>query len=179
MNVRRQITGMKENHPEVMRYIYTTSFPGVESFILRNNGSSEDAKDIFQEAFITAWRNITLDRFEPGGETALSGYIFRIAKNKWLDHLRSARFKTTVSMPDIDKGSTIGETLTADELDYVEQVEKHFRSLGDPCHELLKRFYFQKEKLKDIASFFSWTEATAKNNKYRCLERLRNLVLKK
>lgn len=179
MNVRRQIAGIKENQPDVMQYVYTLNFPKVETLVLQNNGSSEDAKDIFQEAFIAAWRNIVMDKFEPESETALSGYIFRIAKNKWLDHLRSVKFKTTVTVEDMEKIAPVEESLPPDELDYLAEVEKQYKALGEPCHELLRRFYFDKQRLKEIAIVFSWTEATAKNNKYRCLEKLRNLVIKK
>ena len=65
----------------------------------------------------------------------------------------------------------------ADNEQYIEQVKSGYLSMGDQCKELLKRFYFRKESLREIAAFFSWTEATAKNNKYRCLQKLRGSVL--
>ncbi|HEY0040609.1 MAG TPA: hypothetical protein VGB71_08105, partial [Flavisolibacter sp.] len=55
-------------------------------------------------------------------------------------------------------------------------VRENFTKLGNNCRELLNRFYFQKESLRTIALAFQWTEATAKNNKYRCLQQLRELI---
>jgi DNA-directed RNA polymerase specialized sigma24 family protein len=44
---------------------------------------------------------------------------------------------------------------------------------------VLTLYYFMKQSMSKIAAVFSWTEATAKNNKYRCLQRLRNMVVGK
>lgn len=53
------------------------------------------AKDIYQEAFLAVWQNIKKGAFQPRNESALQGYLFQIAKNKWTDELRSARYKKT------------------------------------------------------------------------------------
>jgi hypothetical protein len=69
------------------------------------------------------------------------------------------------------------DALTAEENGYLEKVKIHFNQMGEPCKGLLQRFYFQKHTIKQIASHFSWTDATAKNNKYRCIQKLRDAVL--
>jgi RNA polymerase sigma factor (sigma-70 family) len=52
-----------------------------------------------------------------------------------------------------------------------------FKKLGQPCKELLNTFYFEKKSLKDIASKLKIEETTARNKKYRCMEKLRAMVL--
>ena len=52
-----------------------------------------------------------------------------------------------------------------------------FKNLGQPCKQLLSTFYFDKKSLKDIASELKIKEATARNKKYRCMEKLRAVVL--
>ena len=59
---------------------------------------------------------------------------------------------------------------------YMEKMKLHFARMGNPCKDVLHRFYFLKQSLSEIAADFSWTEATAKNNKYRCLQKLRGMV---
>ena len=64
----------------------------------------------------------------------LQGYIYRIAKNKWLDHLRSHIIK---------KQSTIkrfcreyfyrDELLSEEEVKYISEVKKKFKDLGENC----------------------------------------------
>jgi DNA-directed RNA polymerase specialized sigma24 family protein len=55
-------------------------------------------------------------------------------------------------------------------------MEKAMSGLGEPCKTLLEAFYLQKRTMTDIASQFGYTNAdNAKNQKYKCLARLRKL----
>jgi len=88
--------------------------------------------------------------------------------------------KKTADLPD-ENSHQLADTPQLDdaEMGYLELVKEEYERLGDPCRELLNRFYFKKESMREIAAHFSWTEASAKNNKYRCLQRLRNMVINK
>ncbi len=170
---------IKANDEEALKSLYEDNYFKVEMYVLNNNGTAEDAKDIYQEAFITVWRNIQLDKFYPENENGLQGYIYRIAKNKWLDHLRSARYKKTSRLKDSPAaGYTPQEMLPEEDVKYINEVKNKFKHLGENCREVLTRFYYKKESMRTIAEKFEWTEATAKNNKYRCLQRLRELLKK-
>jgi RNA polymerase sigma factor (sigma-70 family) len=180
MDIERQFIGLKESDDTVLQYIYVSNYPKVEQYIVDNSGTADDARDIYQEAFLAAWRNVQLDKFRPQNETAIAGYIFQIARNKWLDQLRSVKNKKTTSLPDdISQQWADSPSLDDEEMGYLETVKEKYASLGNPCRELLDRFYFKKESMREIAAHFSWTEASAKNNKYRCLQRLRNMVINK
>lgn len=170
------INGIKNNDSKIIRIFYQSEYRKLEQFVLGNQGTQEDAKDIFQEAFVVLWKNIRNDKFLPENETAVAGYLYQIAKNKWLDRLRSNKDRFKV---DLD------ENLIDSEIDNSsEKEEKHhmvinaFQNLGETCKDLLKRFYFQKESMEQIASAFDWTPATARNNKYRCIQRMKEMISK-
>jgi RNA polymerase sigma factor (sigma-70 family) len=175
----QQLLAIKHNDEATLKQFYLNNYPKVEKFVLNNNGSSEQARDIFQEAFIAAWRNIQLDRFIAHNESALDAYIFRIAKNKWMDHLRSGHYNKTVRMNDnlnvVEDEAEIDES----EQQYLEALKKEFKNLGDNCRKILTLFYYHNHSLKKIAHSMGWTEATAKNNKYRCIQKLKELVNQK
>ena len=57
---------------------------GVLRLALRITGSLSDAQDIYQEVFLKAFKNLDRFRFE----CSFSTWIFRIAANTSLDHLR-------------------------------------------------------------------------------------------
>ena len=67
--------------------------------------------------------------------------------------------------------------------DYMEEDNKlkatmgAFAKLGSECKELLTKFYFEKASLRDIASELSLGEASARNKKYRCIQKLREIAL--
>lgn len=172
------VPAIRLNDDAALKTLYTENYPKVEIFVLKNNGTADEAKDVYQEAFIAVWRNLQLERFS-GNDSALAGYLYRIAKNKWLDHLRSGQYKHKLPLtPQIENGMEADDGLTGDEQQYLQAVRENFGKLGEACRELLRRFYYGREPLKVIATGFGWTEATAKNNKYRCLQRLRDLIKK-
>ena len=51
-----------------------------------------------------------------------------------------------------------------------------FGSLSDECRDMLRRFYFEKLSLRTIARAISINEASARNKKYRCMQKLREIV---
>jgi len=55
-------------------------------------------------------------------------------------------------------------------------MEKSMMSLGEPCKSLLEAYYLQKKSMTEIAAGFGYTNAeNAKNQKYKCLMRLKKL----
>lgn len=170
------VAAIQRNDDLVLRRLYQDGFPKVMKFVWENQGSEEEAKDVFQESFLAMWQNVKKGAFVPANETAVQGYLFQIAKNKWLDILRSQRRKLMVVVDEIPEQMEQDHT---DSEQYFTQLEKAFSRLGDTCRQLLTKFYFQKESMASLAAHFGWNEATAKNNKYRCMERLRSSLASK
>ncbi len=179
LNQSELVFAIKSNESGVLKHFYTANYKKIEVLILKNSGSIEHAKDIYQDAFITVWTHVKNDKFIPKNDTALQGYLYTIAKNKWTDVLRSKSFKNSRSL----NYETL--TIVRDENEENQDLEKNklkiamlaFKNLGQPCKQLLSTFYFDKKSLKDIASELKIKEATARNKKYRCMEKLRAVVL--
>jgi len=171
-----KLYAIKADDHHTLKALYQENYPKVEKFVLANSGSIDEAKDIYQDAFLAFWRNIQLDRFVPRNETALEGYLFTIARNKWMDQLRSGRFKLTVAYED-DHGEQADEPgVSEEENAYLVAVREHFGRLGSQCQDVLTRFYFNKQNMSTIAAAFDWTEQTARNSKYRCLQKLKEFL---
>ncbi len=176
------VNAIKSNNSIALKSLYNSNYYKIESLVLKNSGSKDHAKDIYQEAFIVVWNNIKNDSFVPQNETALQGYLYQIAKNKWLDFLRSSQFKkTNLIHNEMTFPNQIDEGVNEEEQDIFKQKLKQamdaFKTLASPCKELLTTFYFEKKSLRDIAEELQIEENTARNKKYRCMEKLRELVL--
>ena len=173
------IAAIKANDSVAIKSFYIANYRKTQSLVLNNSGSEEDAKDVYQDAFIVVWNNIKNNSFIPINETAIQGYLFSIAKNKWMDIVRSSRFKHTNNgiYEDIIKGE-ITDIYQDEVYDLkLKSTMNAFKNLGEPCKELLTIFYFKQKSLKDIATLLNIEEATARNKKYRCMEKLRSLVI--
>jgi RNA polymerase sigma factor (sigma-70 family) len=164
------------NDDRALQALYTANFYKTEAFVLANSGTAEEAKDIYQEAFIAVWQNVKAGRYVAQQGSSLEAYLFQIAKYKWYDHLKAAK---KINLVPIEDNILIDTVYNEEEEKYIEKVQHHFKDMGEPCRQVLTLFYFMKQSMVKIAATFSWTEATAKNNKYRCLQRLRNMVVGK
>lgn len=173
------VTEIKVNNERALHKLYTENFYKTEQYILKNSGTMPQAKDIYQEAFITVWRNIKDGKFVPENETAVQGYLYQIAKYKWLDFLRSSRFKKTTGFEALENNleSSISENIDTEIEKKQKQTMKAFEKLGTECKKLLTDFYFNKKSMREIASQFEIEEASARNKKYRCINKLRELTL--
>jgi len=173
------LDAIKANDEKALRALYKANYSKVEKYVLQNRGTSDQAKDIYQEAFISLWRSIQLERIEMAEEDSLERYLFRIAKNKWIDYLRSSSHRNTASMDLTLLAVPAEEVVSEEENDSLAAIKTGFKHLGEICQEVLNKFYYGKEPLKEIADAMGWTEATARNNKYRCLQRLRKMLIHK
>lgn len=175
------VEAIKANNDVVLKQLYTSNYHKVEALVLKNNGSKEHAKDVYQDAFIIVWNNVRNNGFVPQNDTALQGYLYQVAKNKWMDMLRSSRFKKTKKLQhELSVMSISIEPPTDEEQEQFRQKLKKtmeaFKNLGAPCKQLLTAFYFEKVSLRDIAHQLKIEENTARTKKYRCMEKLRELA---
>lgn len=172
------VSAFKRNDDRVLKNLYQNVFPKVRSYVLKNNGDEEQAKDIFQEAFIACWQNIKDGKVQFKGN--IEAYLFAITKNKWMDYLRSDKFKKTVntnSVVQFSQNNNIESEYNDEEKNrYI--MSNALKKLGETCQKLLSLYYFERLSMKQIASHFDIDGASARNKKYRCMQQLRSIALK-
>lgn len=164
--------GIARKDNRAFQYLYRQQQERILRLVQQNSGTAEDARDVFQEGMIALWSNIAAGKFELREGARLSTYLYALCRNCWIGRLR--RRQPTASLDDNPQFDPPAETneLSA-HYERVATLQGHLKKLGERCQKLLSLFYFQKASLRDIAEALDITEATAKNNKYRCMERLR------
>lgn len=145
--------------------------PAVKKYIKENNGSTDDAEDIFQDALVILYKKVQEGKFE---QTApLKNYLMAIVRNCWMQELRRRK-----KLPETDvEPEMAADELTDEESAYV-FAKAAFGLLGEKCRQLLIMFYFKKESYSQIAAALSFADdKTAKNQKYRCLQKAKENYL--
>jgi len=148
----------------------------VQALVVNNNGTAEDAKDIFQEAMIVLYEKVKSGTFELNCQ--IKTYIYSVCRRLWLKRLMyQNRFLIVESEHEQEIVSADEEIEEHERLNTeFKMMEKAMNSLGEPCKSLLEAFYLQKKSMHDIASAFGYTNAeNAKTQKYKCLVRLKKL----
>ena len=142
------IEAVQNNDTKVLKKLYVTNYPKIEILVLKNSGSKDEAKDIYQDAFLAVWQNIKQNKFIPKTESSINGYLYTIAKNKWMDVLRSQGFKKTIVASQLnhfeikdEENNDIDDDILKDKR--LEDVMLAFKNLGDACKSLLRKFYFE------------------------------------
>ena len=150
---------------------------------LHLTGSEHDAEDIYQEAFLKAFRYIGNFRFECSFYT----WIYRIVTNLCLDLLR--RRKTRREDPSVIVDATGEEHDTminvsddramanpARELDrkiLAEKIQTALETLTPRERTVFELKHYQGLRLRTIGEMLNTTEETAKNTLFRATRKLR------
>jgi RNA polymerase sigma factor (sigma-70 family) len=174
-NEQKLLEGLALNDRKAVETIYMRHFNMVQSLILSNNGYPDDARDIFQEAMIILYEKARSGSFELNCQ--LKTYLYSVCRRLWLKRLSQLQ---RIS-PEVGK---LEEAVSVeDDLERHEQRNKEFQvmenclaSLGEPCKSLLEAYYLDTKSMTEIAADFGYTNAdNAKNQKYKCLMRLKKL----
>ncbi|MBS1754530.1 MAG: sigma-70 family RNA polymerase sigma factor [Bacteroidetes bacterium] len=147
----------------------------IQSLILNNNGNSDEARDIFQEAMIVVYEKAISGSFEL--HCQLKTYIYSVCRRLWLKRLQQLqRYGSLVE--NVEETVTVDEDLEVHEkhnADFI-MMEEAMNKIGEPCKSLLDAYYIQKKNMQEIAVDFGYTNAdNAKTQKYKCLVRLKKL----
>ena len=169
------LKGLAANERKAIETIYRVHYSMIQTLVINNNGTSDDARDIFQEAIIVLYEKAKSGSFELHAQ--LKTYIYAVCRRLWLKKLaHNARFSGDLA--------NAPETIATDEdlemydqrTEDFEMMEQALQHLGEPCKELLESYYIRKKNMSEIAKEFGYTNAdNAKNQKYKCLMRLKKI----
>lgn len=145
--------------------------------------SEQDAQDIYQEAFLKAYRNINNFRFECSFYT----WLYRIVTNLCLDHLRRNRLRKhdvtvkvstegegeelVAQMPDLRAGTCPERSSHGREVR--ERVGKALLRLSARERMVFELKHYQGLKLRTVATMLNTTENTIKNTLFRATQKMR------
>ena len=170
------LEGLALNDAKVIEGIYRDNYPMVQAFILNNNGNSDEARDIFQEAMIVVYEKASSGTFELN--CLLKTYIYSVCRRLWLKRLQQLHKYGNNLLENVEDTVAVEEDLELHEKhdgDFV-IMENAMSKIGEPCKSLLDAYYIQKKNMQEIASDFGYTNAdNAKTQKYKCLVRLKKL----
>nr|WP_205195775.1 sigma-70 family RNA polymerase sigma factor [Chitinophaga sp. Cy-1792] len=173
------LLGLAKNDGKSLEIIYSENFPPVLRMIYQYNGSEDDAKDVFQEAVIILYEKACKGDFTL--TSRLKTFLYSVCRHLWLKKLQSSH--GMYALP-----TELEEIIPAEDIvDEHQEKDEQFRvmesamgSIGQPCKTILEDYYMYRKSMQEIAEKFGYTNAeNAKNQKYKCLMRLKKLFFDK
>ena len=152
---------------------------------LHLTGSEPDAQDIYQEAFLKAYRSVGRFRFECSFYT----WLYRIVTNLCLDHLRKRKVRREESPVAHTESGTLDfmQMVPEERVDGDPQRHLMSRELGRRIGEVLRGFtprermvfelrHYQGMRLKAIGEVLGTSEEAAKNCLFRATQKMRQAL---
>jgi RNA polymerase sigma factor (sigma-70 family) len=176
-SINQLIDGIRKKDNKVLTYIYRKFYPYIQSFIINNSGSEEDAKDTFQEALITLY-NYSMDESFIINES-FKAFLYSICKNIWFKQLRSKQIHNK-SVSELNNPVTLDPTVEEHIEEELEMkiYRKHFQALDHECQQVLEKTN-RKQPYDEIAHEMGFkNEKYVRNRRFRCKEHLISLIKK-
>ena len=156
-----------------VKHLYEKYFYLLSSNIEQNQGSREDAEDIFQEVVLTFIGLIRNNKFR--GESSVKTFLFAINRNIWFNELKKRgrqlkrNEKFTTALPDTETG--IDRIISGREAR--QQIFSIIESLGETCRKILLAFYYENLSISEILTQLDYqNEQVVRNKKAKCMKSL-------
>ena len=174
LNDEQLVSAIRGGDKKAMVQLYKDNYVSVRNYVLKNNGNSDDAEDILQDACIAVWEKIQDGSLEL--KAKLSTFIFAICRNLWLKRLNKMGRHVQI---DGIKTENMSEKHDDFHLQDRKLVVQMMNQLGEKCREILNLFYFEGFDMSEIAERLNYNNAdTVKAKKHQCFKQLQEQFLK-
>ena len=126
----------------------------------------QDAEDVFQEVFARVY--LHLDRLR--SDEAIRPWIAQLTRRLCIDRLRSGGRESPADLDGFEPAG-LDETLAG--LDEALTVRACLDAVGDPCREILDRFFCRDESYQSIGDALDLPAGTIASRISRCLAKMK------
>ena len=170
------IKGIRTHDSAILRHVYEYHYPVIEGYITHNQGSREQARDIFQDAMIIVYKRIRANELELSCK--FGTYLYAICKNIWMQERKKYLLRTEKLRQrplEVHDPGPADDPLLQKHL--TDLFNKHFDALSKDCQKILS-MYFNNFSVEDIRAAMNYKDLhhTA-DRKYRCKKSLINRIV--
>ena len=170
----KYLNALLTNNEELLKEFYQRCFGKIKNFVLRNNGTADDAWDILQDAMLSVYYKLKQHSFTLS--CPFDAFIFIVCRNLWIKFLRNNSVKgVTIPMEKVSfdipaEDATLAEGCRQN-AERKKLLDEKLLLLGDGCQQLLMQSW-QGRHIADIAEDLKITYGYARKKKTECMAKL-------
>jgi RNA polymerase sigma factor (sigma-70 family) len=174
----KYVEALLNNNKVVLEEIYRRFSGKIKRMVLKNQGTVDDAADVFQDALMSIYHKAKEQDFKL--TCPLDAFLYLICKKKWLNELSKRRIVVRL----IEVGNT-EETFSEDSFKLADDCaikEQRLNLLLEKVAELstsaqqLLNLSWSGKSMDEVAEILGVTYGYARKKKSKCMEKLITLV---
>lgn len=175
----RYLSALCTGNSRLLDDIYRQYAREVMRWVQQNNGDTDDAKDLFQDALIAIYDRYCGHDFQMTG--SFGGLVMAICRRKWFDRLAQKKREEGVRNSEVERYTDEAPEWEAAEEAMLEQKRQEclaqvFELLSEQCRKLLALVSAGETAVEHIAEQLGMAGANAVyQSKHRCIARWKQL----
>lgn len=165
---------LKGENNNAFGQLYREHFGMVYRFVTNNNGSADDAEDVFQDTMLVLVEKLRQDNFQL--TASIKTYIMAISKNLWLKRLRTSY--RVIEFTELQENKLFEDITLAieDEKSYWDKLQNYMHQITEHCKGLIHDMFFKEKTIEAIQKEYGYsTIHNAQNQKHKCVEQIRKV----
>lgn len=181
----QELISLLKEDSEALSIVYKRHKSYCMNFMKSMYNDYDEIKDIFQDAVIVFYENLNTDGFTL--TCSMQTYLNSICRNQILKRINfSKRYDVKTAddksefLENITDWFDDGMEVNTERVNVMKDILKDMKETSSKCYDILVRFFYQNQTMDQIAAYLDYTNAdNAKNQKYRCQEKLKTEVFKR
>ncbi len=165
----------REDNSMVLSELYRTHYAMIANLVRSNSGTEQEAKDIYQEGVIAFYERVRQPDFKL--TCKIQTYLYAVCNRLWLKRLaEKKKFRSPHPLGELFPDEATEFTAFEEREKQFQHIASSLDALGEPCRGIIEDFYMHDLSMENIRDKHGYTSAeSAKNQKYKCLQRLRKI----
>ncbi len=167
-------TGTRKLNEANLASLYEEYYDKIAHYVYTHIGDKNEAENIAGEVFLKALESLKSYR-ERG--IPMQAWLFRIAHNLVVDHLRKVAKRKTVSIDTVEIASNIDPVTAVEKSMEIERLTKAMEQLTQQQREVLRLRFFGELTSKETGSILKKSDGAVREMQRTAIEKLRKLLV--
>jgi RNA polymerase sigma-70 factor (ECF subfamily) len=164
----------QKNDQEAFAQLYETYFDKIYRYLVLRVGNETEAEDMTQQVFLNALQSISSFRWKG---VPFSAWLYRIAHNQAVDHLRKKKKRTSVPLDDSLASAGDSPHSTAELKMNIEELKVATQGLTEAQREVISLRFSSELPIAQVAKIMGKSEGAIKALQHSAIVALRRTML--